>query len=57
MILYHNEEAKKEFQEGLEDRGVTAKIKYVQIGLSHSYASFCEDIANEQKKHFILVKE
>lgn len=52
VILYHNEEAKKEFQEGLEDRGVTAKIKYVQIGLSHSYASFCEDIANEQQKHF-----
>lgn len=57
VILYHNEEAKKEFQEVLEDRGVTAKIKYVQIGLSHSYASFCEDIANEQKKHFNIIRE
>lgn len=57
VILYHNDKAKKEFQEGLEDRGVTAKIKYVQIGLSHSYTSFCEDIANEQKKHFNIVRE
>lgn len=56
VILYHNENAKKEFQESLEDKGVTAKIKYVPINLSRSYASFCEEIADEQKKHFSAAK-
>lgn len=52
VILYHNDKSLQEIQAGLEDRGVTAKIKYVLMDNSSLYTSFCEEIANEQQKHF-----
>lgn len=56
VILYHDDNAKKEFQEGLEDRGITAKIRYVLIDNNHLYESFCKEVAKEQMKHFELLR-
>lgn len=50
--MYHNEAGRKEFENELENRGVTRKINYENIVLSNHFFEFCENIAEEQQHFF-----
>ncbi|MEH2796441.1 hypothetical protein [Segatella copri] len=52
VVMYHNEAGRKEFENELENRGVTRKINYENIVLSNHFFEFCENIAEEQQHFF-----
>lgn len=49
VVLYHNEDGKKEFENEMENRGVTRKINYEYIVISNHFFEFCENIAKDQR--------
>ena len=52
VVLYHNEDGKKEFENEMENRGVTRKINYEYIVISNHFFEFCENIAKDQRLFF-----
>lgn len=52
VVLYHNEKGKKEFENELENKGVTRKINYEYIVISNHFFEFCENIAKDQRLFF-----
>lgn len=52
VVLYHNEKGKKEFENELENKGVTRKINYEYIVVSDHFLEFCKNIAEEQQLFF-----
>lgn len=52
VVMYHDEAGRKEFENELENRGVTRKISYEYIVNSNHFFEFCENIAKEQQLFF-----
>lgn len=52
VVLYHNEDGKKEFENEMENKGVTRKINYEYIVISNHFFEFCENIAKDQRLFF-----
>lgn len=52
VVLYHNEDGKKEFENEMENRGVMRSINYEYIVISDHFFEFCKNIAEEQQLFF-----
>ena len=52
VVLYHNEDGKKEFENEMENRGVMRRINYEYIVISGHFFEFCKNIAEEQQLFF-----
>lgn len=52
VVLYHNEDGKKEFENEMENRGVMRRINYEYIVISNHFFEFCKNIAEEQQLFF-----
>lgn len=52
VVLYHNEDGKKEFEKEMENRGVMRRINYEYIVISDHFLEFCKNIAEEQQLFF-----
>lgn len=52
VVMYHDEAGRKEFENELENRGVTRKINYEYIVISDHFFEFCKNIAEEQQLFF-----
>ena len=49
VVIYHNEDGKKEFENEMENRGVMRSINYEYIVISDHFFEFCKNIAEEQQ--------
>lgn len=52
VVIYHNEDGKKEFENEMENRGVMRSINYEYIVISDHFFEFCKNIAEEQQLFF-----
>ena len=52
VVIYHNEDGKKEFENEMENRGVIRSINYEYIVISDHFFEFCKNIAEEQQLFF-----
>lgn len=52
VVIYHNEDSKKEFENEMENRGVMRSINYEYIVISDHFFEFCKNIAEEQQLFF-----
>lgn len=56
VVIYHNEDGKKEFENEMENRGVMRSINYEYIVISDHFFEFCKNIAEEQQLFFLCGK-
>ena len=52
VVIYHNEDGKKEFENEMENRGVIRSINYEYIVISDHFFEFSKNIAEEQQLFF-----
>ena len=52
VVIYHNEDGKKEFENEMENRGVMRSINYEYIVISDHFFEFCKNIVEEQQLFF-----